>query len=187
MKQLISRKFEFDAGHRVMNEQFQCFNMHGHRYYGKIVFKYNNPDPIGYAIDFKEIKRVGLAWINKYLDHAFIANPMDEEVLSTLVKINSKTWMMSLNGSEYCNPTAENISKELFMTMELLFDEIYKPQGMNVFKVVLYETPNCSVVCKSDSITKSERKNFMKVNKDNILNFRDRLGILNYDDRNNEK
>lgn len=28
----ITRAFEFDAAHRVMNEKVKCFNLHGHRF-----------------------------------------------------------------------------------------------------------------------------------------------------------
>ena len=30
--QLITRKGTFDSGHRVMNEQYKCYNLHGHTY-----------------------------------------------------------------------------------------------------------------------------------------------------------
>lgn len=185
MKQTIRRKFEFDAGHRVMNEQFACFNVHGHRYYGEIIFKYENPDPIGYAIDFKEIKRVGLAYINDYFDHVFIANPMDTEVIKLNKKLGTKLYLMTLAGDDYCNPTAENISKEIFMSMEYLFNPVYKSNGMVVHKIILYETPNCSVACKLNSITKEERENFTKKQALNLMAYREEKGILNYDDRNN--
>jgi hypothetical protein len=38
-------------------------------------------ESIGYAIDFKEIKRVGLQWIDDYMDHCFIANPHDTVII----------------------------------------------------------------------------------------------------------
>ena len=28
----VTRIFEFDAAHRVMNEKVKCFNLHGHRF-----------------------------------------------------------------------------------------------------------------------------------------------------------
>ena len=33
---------------------------------------------------------------------------------------------MSLNGKdEYCNPSVENIDREVFLAMEILFNEVY--------------------------------------------------------------
>jgi hypothetical protein len=57
-KQYITRKGNFDSGHRVMNERMKCFNIHGHTYLYELEFEFNEMEEIGYAIDFKEIKRV---------------------------------------------------------------------------------------------------------------------------------
>ncbi len=56
--QYISRKGNFDSGHRVMNEFMKCYNIHGHTYLYELTFSFENMEEIGYAIDFKEIKRV---------------------------------------------------------------------------------------------------------------------------------
>ena len=62
--QTITREYGFDAGHRVMNERFKCFNAHGHRYHIKLTYSFQDMHEIGYIIDFKEIKRVGVQWID---------------------------------------------------------------------------------------------------------------------------
>ena len=112
-KQTITRKGSFDSGHRVMNERMKCFNIHGHTYIYELTFEFNEMEEIGYAIDFKEIKRVGCQWIDDLLDHGFIVNPKDEAVINACKLTTSKIWYMSLNGKdEYCNPSAENIAKE---------------------------------------------------------------------------
>ena len=56
-KNFVTRKGKFDAGHRVMNERFKCFNLHGHEYHYELTFSYLMSEEIGYAIDFKEIKK----------------------------------------------------------------------------------------------------------------------------------
>ena len=40
-KQYISRKGNFDSGHRVMNERMKCFNIHGHTYHASISVRGN--------------------------------------------------------------------------------------------------------------------------------------------------
>jgi 6-pyruvoyltetrahydropterin/6-carboxytetrahydropterin synthase len=70
-RQNIIRSCTFDSGHRVMNEKMKCFNMHGHTYLCDVDFEFYEMEDIGYAIDFKEIKRVGLQWIDDLLDHIF--------------------------------------------------------------------------------------------------------------------
>ena len=66
--QEIVRMAEFDSMHRVMNEKMKCFNVHGHRYKVEMGFEFDSnqfgDESIGYAIDFKEIKRVGSQWID---------------------------------------------------------------------------------------------------------------------------
>ena len=68
----VTRVFEFDSAHRVMNEKVKCFNLHGHRFKVEATFSYMDVKEIGYAIDFKELKRVCGDFIDEFLDHACI-------------------------------------------------------------------------------------------------------------------
>jgi 6-pyruvoyltetrahydropterin/6-carboxytetrahydropterin synthase len=146
--QYITRKGSFDSGHRVMNEKMKCFNLHGHTYLYELTFEFNQMKNIGYPIDFKEIKRVGCQWIDDTLDHGMILNPHDEYVIALTLDLNSKIWLMSLNGkSAYCNPTVENIAKEVFCAIAILFQS-YVHSGLTLHKVTIYETPNCFTECK---------------------------------------
>jgi len=180
--QYITRQTTFDAGHRVMNEKMKCFNIHGHTYICELTFEFKEMEEIGYAVDFKEIKRVGCQFIDDYLDHAFIANPEDKEMIKVNKKLGSKIWTMSLNGNAYCNPTAENISKELFLIMKTLF--VNYPL-LEIYKIRLWETPKCSVTCYEKSITDWEKINFVGEHYEFINKYRNQKGIVNYDDRQN--
>ncbi len=181
--QYITRKGSFDSGHRVMNEKMKCFNMHGHTYLYELEFEFNEMEEIGYAIDFKEIKRVGCQWIDDYLDHGFIVNPKDTEVIKACEATNSKTWYMSLNGEgNYCNPSVENIAKEIFSAMIVLFSRY---QNIAISKVTVHETPNCYTTCVSDSISSEEYMNFLQVRRTELDEYAAEKGILEYDDRKN--
>lgn len=179
-KQTITRKCTFDSGHRVMNERMKCFNLHGHTYICKLTFEFNEMHDIGYAIDFKEIKRIGCQWIDDILDHGMILNPHDTTVIKCAKDTNSKLWLMSLNGTDYCNPSAENISKEIFLAMKILFSEFH---NLKIKKVKLWETPNCSVTCIDQSISSKELDNFIRIKGLEIEEYRKQKGILEYDDR----
>lgn len=180
-EQTITRKGTFDSGHRVMNEKMKCFNLHGHTYLYQLTFSFSTMESIGYAIDFKEIKRVACQWIDDVLDHGVLVNPKDEAVIEAARKTESKIWHMSLNGpGEYCNPTVENIAREIFLAMEILFAQY---TDLKIKKIKLYETPNCSTVCKANSIPDQERINFQKQNKPAIEIYAKEKGIMNYDDR----
>lgn len=180
-KQYITRKGNFDSAHRVMNEQFKCFHIHGHTYLYNLEFEFNEMEEIGYAIDFKEIKRVGCQWIDDLLDHGAIVNPKDEIFIDSITKLKTKIWYMSLNGEgQYCNPSVENIAKEVFLAMEILFAS-YK--NLRIHKVKIYETPNCSTKCFSKSISSQERDNWKLVNEKIVQEYAKKKGILEYDDR----
>lgn len=179
--QTITRKGSFDSGHRVMNEKFKCFNVHGHTYLYELTFGFTQPKEIGYAIDFKEIKRVGCQWIDDVLDHGMLLNPKDFKLIETTKELGSKLWLMSLNGEgNYCNPSVENIAKELFLAQEIIFEDY---ENLWIENICIYETPNCQTVCTKNSITKEERENFHKAKKEEIKNYTKSKGLLEYDDR----
>jgi len=184
--QYISRKGNFDSGHRVMNEFMKCFNIHGHTYLYELTFSFENMEEIGYAIDFKEIKRVFCQWIDDILDHGMLLNAKDELLIKTTKDYGTKLWLMSLNGKgEYCNPSVENIAKEVFLAMEILSNTLYAntPTGLKIHKVQIYETPNCSTECLSDSISTAETFNFQLAQGDAIAAYAREKGVLEYDDR----
>ena len=182
--QYITRKGSFDSGHRVMNESMKCFNMHGHTYLYELTFSFLSQEEIGYAINFKEIKRVGCQWIDDILDHGMILNPKDETVILAAKATKSKLWLMSLNGhNDYCNPSVENIAKEVFLAMQILFDEQYKGVGLKIHQIRIWETPNCSTTCDTNSITTSEKSNFYHSRFEEINLYAEKKGIVEYDDR----
>jgi 6-pyruvoyltetrahydropterin/6-carboxytetrahydropterin synthase len=179
--QTITREYGFDCGHRVMNEMFKCFNAHGHRYQIQLTYKFESIQEIGYAIDFKEIKRVGCQWIDDLMDHGFIVNPLDIDLIKVLEKLGSKTYTMSLNDKEYCNPSVENVAREIFLAQEILFE---KYKGLEIHHIRLYETPNCFTDVTHQSIPRIERNNFRENNFDDVKGYAIEKGIVEYDDRN---
>ena len=182
-KQYITRKGSFDSGHRVMNERMKCFNIHGHTYLYELEFEFNEMEEIGYAIDFKEIKRVGCQWIDDILDHGMLLNPHDLKLIETTKDYGSKLWLMSLIGfGEYCNTSVENIAKEIFLAMMVLFNPSVYP-NLRIHRVIIYETPNCSTICSRESISDIEAANWMLVRYEELTKYTLDKGIFEYDDR----
>ncbi|WP_220399694.1 6-carboxytetrahydropterin synthase [Filimonas effusa] len=179
--QLIERKGSFDAGHRIMNEKTKCFSIHGHTYLYDLIFEFGAMEQIGYAIDFKEIKRVGVQWIEDTLDHGVILNPKDVELIKAADATKSRRWLMSLNGEgEYCNPSVENVAKELFLAIDALFLEY---QDLRLHSIKLHETPNCATTCFRSSISNEERDNWSRFRLEQLKSYAAEKGIMNYDDR----
>ncbi len=158
----------------------------GHTYLYELTFSFNSLEPIGYAIDFKEIKRVMCQWIDDYLDHGMILNPMDTKLIDVTKELGSKLWLMSLNGKgQYCNPSVENIAKEICIAMDMLTHYLYgdSKTGLKIYSVKIYETPNCFTKIKFSSISDIEIERFASANANLLNDYADSMGVVQYDDR----
>ena len=171
----ITRIFEFDSAHRVMNEKVKCFNLHGHRFKVEATFEYSFKGALGYAIDFKEIKRIVGAWIDEKLDHACILNPNDEQLIMLCRNYNWRLYIMGMGTFGDINPSAENLASELFYTIRQLFAE--DNSGVRLVKLRLYETPNCWV--EIDKMDYSASDKFIE----EVRQWRREKGNFNYDAR----
>ena len=180
-EQYLARKGSFAAAHRILNERVQCFNLHGHTYTYELIFNFHEKLELGYAIDFKEIKRVAVQWIEDTLDHCCLLNPLDHQLIQTAKAINSKLWLMSLHGAQvYCNPSVENIAKELLLAMQLLFANRI---NLAIHHIILHETPNCYTTCFTTSLTQQEIDHFQQCKGTEILAYAHSKGVMEYDDR----
>jgi len=186
LKQYVTRKHKFDAGHRVMHERFKCHNMHGHEYHVEITLSYEQPKSLGYAIDFKEIKRVGCSWIDDFLDHAFICNPQDKIVIDACKAVGSKYYLMNLVDKEgFCNPSAENIAKELFFILGVLLNR-GDETALTVSSIKLHETTNCYVECTG--LTEAEENQLLLTTLfAQLFIYKMNKGSVEYDQRINQE
>lgn len=137
----ITRKLEFDAGHRVLYHEGKCANLHGHRYVAEITVASQELDELGRVIDFSVIKSLVGGWIDAQLDHNMLLHP-DDPLLLTWYRTRDVADIIGrtpyIMPAQYQNPTAENISR-------LIFDNasgILHHHGLTVERVRLYETPN---------------------------------------------
>jgi 6-pyruvoyltetrahydropterin/6-carboxytetrahydropterin synthase len=110
-----------------------------------------------------------------------ILNPKDEYVINTVKSLGTKLWLMSLNGEgEYCNPSVENIAREVLLAENILFEDypLLEPASVKIF-----ETPNCWTECFYNQIPTKEKDNFYEQHYDKIKRYARHKGILEYDDR----
>lgn len=132
----ITRRLEFDAGHRVMNHESKCATLHGHRYVVEIVATAPDLDAIGRIIDFSVLKQKVGAWLDLHWDHNVIVFNLDTEVVNALSWIPRKKEPFI---SEW-NPTAENMAMYL---LAVVCPRELSGTGVSVTKVIVWETPNC--------------------------------------------
>jgi 6-pyruvoyltetrahydropterin/6-carboxytetrahydropterin synthase len=140
--QTITRKLEFDAGHRIPDHRSQCRNLHGHRYVleitlqGELVETEGAPDR-GMVMDFADVKALAMEHLVSKWDHAFIVYARDEIVRGFLEQMaDHKTVVLDRI------PTVENLAAEAFRILSGVYDAHY---GVNLKlkRIRLYETPNC--------------------------------------------
>ena len=140
----VTRRLEFDAGHRIPDHRSQCRNLHGHRYVieitleGPVVDEPGASDN-GMVIDFSDIKAIAREHIVDRWDHAFLVYANDTPVRQFLESLpDHKTIVLDRI------PTAENLAREAFAMLAPLYRNRYG-QALRLTRVRLYETPNCWV------------------------------------------
>ena len=138
----ITRRLEFDAGHRIPNHNSQCRHLHGHRYAievtlsGPVVATAGAADE-GMVMDFSAVKAIAQQHVVEPWDHAFLAWKQDKTVVAFLVGMpGHKTVLFD------APPTAEHLAQTAFA----MLDQAYRAEygnSLHLERVRLYETPNC--------------------------------------------
>lgn len=131
-----TRRLGFDAGHRVTRHESKCRNVHGHRYEVEITVK-GNVDHAGRVVDFGVVKQVVGGWIDRDLDHGYIAASWDM-IADGVAAEGLKVYRMPEHMGE---PTAENLAALIASEGQRLLDGV--KAGLTVSAVRVYETPNC--------------------------------------------
>ena len=80
----------------------------------------------------------------------------------------------------YCNPSVENLAREIFLVMEILFEQY---TDLNIHELKLNETPKCYTICNYHSMSEEERINFRETRYKEIKEYAEEKGIVEYDDR----
>lgn len=131
-----TRRLQFCCGHRVVEHESKCRNLHGHNYVAYFHARRADDtlDALGRVIDFSVLKeRIG-GWIDEHWDHGLVLWDADPMLASLPFEDGQKVHHL------FANPTAEN------MALYLLYDvcpDVLRGTGIEVDKVVLWETENC--------------------------------------------
>ena len=138
----ITRKLEFDAGHRIPDHKSQCRNLHGHRYTLEItltggVVAADGASDNGMIMDFSDVKTLAKQALVDVWDHAFLVYEKDEAVRAFLDSLpDHKTVVLPLV------PTVENLARIAFDILKATYTDNFGT-GLTLHKIKLYETPNC--------------------------------------------
>jgi 6-pyruvoyltetrahydropterin/6-carboxytetrahydropterin synthase len=138
----ITRRLEFDAGHRIPNHASLCRHLHGHRYAlevtvsGDVITTAGDAEQ-GMVADFGSIKTI----VNKHVvepwDHAFLAYRNDTQLVTFLQSIPQHRTVLF-----EAPPTAEHLAQTALKILAQAFDAAYGAR-IRIEQLRLYETPNC--------------------------------------------
>jgi 6-pyruvoyltetrahydropterin/6-carboxytetrahydropterin synthase len=139
---LITRRLEFDAGHRIPSHHSKCRHLHGHRYAievtlsGSIITEAGAAEQ-GMVMDYSEVKRIANVALVDLWDHAFLVYRQDLDVLQFLQSLDDhKTVVLDTP------PTAENLALTAFRILDAAYQDTYG-NHLRLEQVRLFETPNC--------------------------------------------
>ena len=135
----ITRKLEFDAGHRLMKHESKCANTHGHRYVVEVTATAPDLDAVGRVIDFGVLKAELGTWLDDNWDHGFIYEKGDP--IGDFLAVHDQRRFEVLWA-----PSAENMA--LFLLKK--FNEMMAHHNITILLVKLWETPNCFAVATLD-------------------------------------
>jgi 6-pyruvoyltetrahydropterin/6-carboxytetrahydropterin synthase len=142
----ITRRLEFDAGHRIPNHDSLCRHLHGHRYALEVTL---TGEPIatwgdarqGMLMDFSEVRAIAQRELVDAWDHAFLAWREDRVVIDFLAQLPQHRTVVFDEP-----PTAEHLALAAFTVLERAYTSRYG-NGLKLERVRLYETPNCWADC----------------------------------------
>ncbi len=123
----VSKEIWFCYGHRLLNYNGKCANLHGHNGKAVITLEAMHLDDLGMVVDFSHVKQLVGKWIDSYLDHKMILHK-DDPLIPELMRLGEPFVVVTEN------PTAENIAKMIY--------EHAAGEGLPVVEVTLWEAEN---------------------------------------------
>ena len=132
----VTKRIEFDAGHRVARHGGQCANPHGHRYFVDLTVEGPLVDDdaaadYGMVVDFGRLKNFLTTQVHDRYDHGFIVEDADDEMRDALRGHDWKVIVVPWT------PTAENLAQAIGRDAGIL-------RPMRVVSVTVFETPTSS-------------------------------------------
>ena len=122
----VTKELAFCFGHRLMNYNGKCRNLHGHNAKAVVSVASNELDDLGMVADFSALRKHIGDWVDRTLDHKMILFKGDP-LVPVLREMGDP--VLALDD----HPTTENLAKLIF--------EFVEKEGYPVVEVTLWETP----------------------------------------------
>lgn len=131
----ITKRLEFDAGHRVPLHASKCRTPHGHRYVAEITCRAPTLTEEGFVIDFGDIKKIVGGWIDDNWDHTCVYQ-FGDPLMGELSNLSREAGLRPFYVLDYA-PTAENMARHLYERATVLLADAH----IEVVEVAIWETP----------------------------------------------
>ncbi len=133
----IMRQVKFCAGHRLLNHEAKCANLHGHNYLVEFHVTGNEVDSLGRVVDFSVLNKLFKGWIDENWDHGFVLWDEDQNAIDAIRSCQPhRLYLIPYN------PTAENMARYLMDEICPGLINSIKGYDLRMKKVVLWETEN---------------------------------------------
>lgn len=136
----ITKRLEFDAGHRIPDHKSKCRNLHGHRYALEITLQGEPIDSPGASdngmlMDFSDVKQIAMEHLVDIWDHAFLVYEGDSLMQLLLSGLpDHKTVVVPQT------PTVENLAIIAYQILAPRYRQRFGAK-LQLAKIRLYETP----------------------------------------------
>jgi 6-pyruvoyltetrahydropterin/6-carboxytetrahydropterin synthase len=142
----ITRRLEFDAGHRIPDHKSQCRHLHGHRYAIEITLSGSVIDKAGDAangmvMDFSQVKDLAKQHLVDAWDHAFLAFAGDKADC----RLPELAARPQNRHSRPRVPTAENLARIAFECLDAVYRDTYGNQ-LRLIRFVSTKRPTAGLM-----------------------------------------
>jgi 6-pyruvoyltetrahydropterin/6-carboxytetrahydropterin synthase len=136
----VTKEFSFEAAHRLMYDDGDCRNLHGHSYRVEVCVQGRRRSD-GKVVCFKEMNCVK-EWLDKHWEHATLLNSSDTDLVKFLHDQRHKLYVFP--GIE---PTAENMCATLALVLKTLLENKFH---VYLKMVRVHETAKCCATWSMD-------------------------------------
>ncbi|MHB0996812.1 MAG: 6-pyruvoyl trahydropterin synthase family protein [Elusimicrobiales bacterium] len=131
----VKKTFHLAYGHRLLNYNGKCENLHGHNGVVEISLKSETLNSERMVMDFTELGAKVKGWLDANLDHMVILAKADP--LAPLLAGQGQKCFLTDE-----NPTAEVLAR-------VIYEAARKDLGLPVSKVAFWETPTSMAAYKN--------------------------------------
>lgn len=156
----VMRQVRFCAGHRLLNHEGKCANLHGHNYLVEFHVTGTEVDELGRVVDFAVINKLFKGWIDENWDHGFILWDQDRNAIDALEQVTPKR----IYKLPY-NPTAENMALYLMREIGPNLIESITGYDLKLTKVVVWETEKSSATVTCDVAGDNQQQSFAELSR----------------------